>query len=259
MAENKGQVVIIKKIQGGHGGAHGGAWKVAYADFVTAMMAFFLVMWLLGADDASEKSVSEYFNNPTSAWRPDLASKENYPLGEKTGAGENVLSGVEDGKVPEDLVQRPSREIQSTNQPPGRTGSTKVIEKTIKDRAPSVNVEFLVFSLPEHVLFDTDSFELKPQAGVHLEKVAQLIRGHQGYLKVRGFTHPPDGVYGQHIDSYELAVTRITTIIQYLVEKGWVDENRVMTDVSDPIDRGVASESQNNHKFEFMVMKNSQQ
>ena len=45
MAENK--PIIVKKIKKGHGGAHGGAWKVAYADFMTAMMAFFLLMWLL--------------------------------------------------------------------------------------------------------------------------------------------------------------------------------------------------------------------
>jgi chemotaxis protein MotB len=41
--------IIIKKIQAGHGGAHGGAWKIALADMMTAMMAFFLLMWLLGA------------------------------------------------------------------------------------------------------------------------------------------------------------------------------------------------------------------
>ena len=44
-------IVIKKKKGGGHGGHHGGAWKVAYADFVTAMMCFFMVMWLLGADE----------------------------------------------------------------------------------------------------------------------------------------------------------------------------------------------------------------
>ena len=55
-------IIIIKKISGGHAGHHGGAWKVAYADFVTAMMAFFLLMWLLNA--ASEESLSgvaDYF------------------------------------------------------------------------------------------------------------------------------------------------------------------------------------------------------
>ena len=44
------KVIVIKKVKKGHGGHHGGSWKVAYADFVTAMMAFFLVMWILGMD-----------------------------------------------------------------------------------------------------------------------------------------------------------------------------------------------------------------
>ncbi len=55
--------ILIKKIKAkGHGGHHGGAWKVAYADFVTAMMAFFLLMWLLGAtDDQKRKGIADYF------------------------------------------------------------------------------------------------------------------------------------------------------------------------------------------------------
>jgi len=58
------QPVIIKKGKGGHGGHHGGAWKVAYADFVTAMMAFFLVMWLVGQSDAVKQGVGGYFRDP---------------------------------------------------------------------------------------------------------------------------------------------------------------------------------------------------
>ena len=54
--------IIIKKIVGGHGGAHGGAWKIALADMMTAMMAFFLLMWLLGATNTdSRKSIADYF------------------------------------------------------------------------------------------------------------------------------------------------------------------------------------------------------
>jgi chemotaxis protein MotB len=66
MAEQ--QPIIIKKIKksGGHG-HHGGAWKIAYADFVTAMMAFFLLMWLLGStDQATKQGIAEYFQNPFS-------------------------------------------------------------------------------------------------------------------------------------------------------------------------------------------------
>ncbi|QSN63734.1 flagellar motor protein MotB [Caballeronia sp. M1242] len=61
-------VVRRKKKGGGHGGHHGGAWKIAYADFVTAMMAFFLLMWLLGSTSKYDKEgIEQYFNTPLSA------------------------------------------------------------------------------------------------------------------------------------------------------------------------------------------------
>ena len=83
------RVVRKKKAGDGH---HGGAWKVAYADFVTAMMAFFMVMWLLGSDEETKAAIADYFNNPTSAWRKDLSDKDTVPLGDMTGAGENIAS-----------------------------------------------------------------------------------------------------------------------------------------------------------------------
>lgn len=63
MADDK-PVIIIKK-KGGHGGHHGGAWKIAYADFVTAMMCFFMVMWLVNTSDSpTKKSIASYFRKP---------------------------------------------------------------------------------------------------------------------------------------------------------------------------------------------------
>ncbi|TSE34807.1 flagellar motor protein MotB [Tepidimonas charontis] len=59
------QPIIIKRVKKGGHGAHGGAWKIAYADFVTAMMAFFLLMWLLGSTtEGDRKGIAEYFNQP---------------------------------------------------------------------------------------------------------------------------------------------------------------------------------------------------
>ncbi|HWH74097.1 MAG TPA: flagellar motor protein MotB [Methylibium sp.] len=59
------QPIIVKKIKKGGHAAHGGAWKIAYADFVTAMMAFFLLMWLLGSTtEGDRKGIQDYFNNP---------------------------------------------------------------------------------------------------------------------------------------------------------------------------------------------------
>src|ERR1700710_2058809 len=57
------QIIIIKK-KGGHGGHQSGAWKVAYADFVTAMMAFFMVMWLMGSSKPVQDAVGGYFRDP---------------------------------------------------------------------------------------------------------------------------------------------------------------------------------------------------
>ena len=82
MAKGPAGATIIKKIKkGGHGGHHGGAWKVAYADFVTAMMAFFLLLWLLNVTtDIQKRGIADYFE-------PTIASKSN------SGAG-GVLGGL---------------------------------------------------------------------------------------------------------------------------------------------------------------------
>jgi chemotaxis protein MotB len=57
-------VIVIRRKGAGHGGHHGGAWKVAYADFVTALMALFIVLWLMSTDKEVQKAISAYFSNP---------------------------------------------------------------------------------------------------------------------------------------------------------------------------------------------------
>ena len=65
MADDSQRPIVIKRIKKGGGGAHGGAWKIAYADFVTAMMAFFLLMWLLGSSTKAQlQGIADYFNTP---------------------------------------------------------------------------------------------------------------------------------------------------------------------------------------------------
>ena len=85
MAKGKGEgvTIVIRKEEGGEGGHHGGAWKVAYADFVTAMMAFFLLMWLLNATtEEQRRGLADYFN-PTNVMgqRP---SGSGQPFGGRT-------------------------------------------------------------------------------------------------------------------------------------------------------------------------------
>ena len=62
---DKTRPIIILKKKGGHGGHHGGAWKVAYADFVTAMMSLFIVLWLLSSSKPVQEAVGGYFRDPS--------------------------------------------------------------------------------------------------------------------------------------------------------------------------------------------------
>ena len=91
------QPIIIVKKKIVHGGHHGGAWKVAYADFVTAMMALFIVLWLLSSSDEVKKAVAGYFTRSHRARRPKLASG-------RADASENIGIGKDDmGKLKEKL------------------------------------------------------------------------------------------------------------------------------------------------------------
>lgn len=85
MAENIQSPIVVKKIKKIAGGHHGGSWKIAYADFVTAMMAFFLLMWLLGSEDSGTLSgVAEYFKNPL---------KVSMQSGSGSGGSNSILPG----------------------------------------------------------------------------------------------------------------------------------------------------------------------
>ena len=97
--EKLAPIIIIKK-KGGHGGHHGGAWKVAYADFVTAMMALFIVLWLLSSSEQVKKAVGGYFTDPNGAGKMAGSSM--------AGAGESIsLSHDDMEKLKEALKQLP--------------------------------------------------------------------------------------------------------------------------------------------------------
>ncbi|GAB4058764.1 flagellar motor protein MotB [Uliginosibacterium sediminicola] len=85
MADNNQQPIVVKRIKKGGGGAHGGAWKIAYADFVTAMMAFFLLMWLLGSTTQGDlKGIADFFQSPL---------KLSLNGGRGTGAASSPIEG----------------------------------------------------------------------------------------------------------------------------------------------------------------------
>src|ERR1700712_5104158 len=75
MADHHPEIIIIKR-KGGHGGGHhGGAWKIACAEFMTAMMAFFLVLWIINASDKDTKTVIARYFNPVKLENPSRAKK----------------------------------------------------------------------------------------------------------------------------------------------------------------------------------------
>jgi len=86
MSEAQRPIIVIKK-KGGHGGHHGGAWKVAYADFVTAMMALFIVLWLLNSSVKVKKAIAGYFNDPKSSSKETgsdrVGTDDNIPIDRK--------------------------------------------------------------------------------------------------------------------------------------------------------------------------------
>ncbi|MGA2737503.1 MAG: flagellar motor protein MotB [Bryobacteraceae bacterium] len=95
-------IIIVKK-KAAHGGHHGGAWKVAYADFVTAMMALFIVLWLLNSSKKIQEAVGGYFKDPTGTSKL---------VGDgKTGAGEDFALTKENMNQLKDELQKAVRKV----------------------------------------------------------------------------------------------------------------------------------------------------
>src|SRR5204862_6871155 len=91
-------IIIIKK-KGGHGGHHGGDWKVAYADFVTAMMALFIVLWLLNSSKQIQVAVGGYFKDPS---------------GTSKKVGTNLTGSGENFSLTKDNMQKLKEELQKS-------------------------------------------------------------------------------------------------------------------------------------------------
>ena len=92
-------IIIVRRRKKGHGGHHGGAWKVAFADFVTAMMALFIVLWLLSSSEQVKKAVGGYFSDPTGHGR-DIGN------GLKGSGSESLSIHKDDMKLLKDKLEQ---------------------------------------------------------------------------------------------------------------------------------------------------------
>src|SRR5436309_8160536 len=100
-------IIIIKK-KAAHAGHHGGAWKVAYADFVTAMMALFIVLWLLSSDEKVKKAVGGYFSDPSGAG--------NLMGTSMAGVGESITLTKDDMEKLKDKLEQAMKALPKFNQ-----------------------------------------------------------------------------------------------------------------------------------------------
>ena len=225
--------IIIKKIKKASHGAHGGAWKLAYADFVTAMMAFFLLMWLLGSTTRADlEGIAEYFKNPM---------KVSMSGGSGAGDAESIIQ-----KGGEDLT-RATGQIKMTNE--GRkTITAKAIEEdTSRLEALKKKLEAAIAKSPvlrqfrnqlkiditneglriqivdeaKRPMFELASARLEPYARDILREIAPIINELPNRISILG--HTDARAYagtGSGYSNWELSADRANAARRELVTGG---------------------------------------
>jgi chemotaxis protein MotB len=123
MSEKARPIIVIKK-KGGHGGHHGGAWKVAYADFVTAMMSLFIVLWLMSSSSKVKEAVAGYFNDPKGSGKLlgtmlEGKGKSNDEAHPDTKPLEKLKEKIEAAMKAQKQLQELSKQVQITITPEG--------------------------------------------------------------------------------------------------------------------------------------------
>ena len=202
--DNQPIIIIKKKRAGGHGGHHGGAWKVAYADFVTAMMAFFMVMWLMGSDEETLKAVEGYFKTGMISKSGQNAS------GAFNGGDPKSMEGGAKGRFEEKELAQPHYS------PPvyvEEYGILKDLSDAYDGSAFSQDVEgdWVKYTLTPRVKFEQGSSEIfldRPNQKLVM-KLIEIFKQHDGIIIVEGF---PD-----QTQNWVLAHERALSVIRLLV------------------------------------------
>jgi chemotaxis protein MotB len=179
---DKTRPIIILKKKGGHGGHHGGAWKVAYADFVTAMMALFIVLWLLNSSKQVQEAVGGYFKDPTGT-----AKKVGSNM---VGTGENFTLKRDDMSKLKDQLQQAMKQMTD-------------FEKLKSHIEMTVTTEGLRIELSESAsgtFFDSGRAKLSSDGSEMLVTLAQELGKLPNKLSIEGHTdstpYSPSATYG---------------------------------------------------------------
>ncbi len=207
------KIIIVKKIiVDGHGGHHGGAWKVAYADFVTAMMAFFLLLWILGATtEKQRKSIADYFTPTLVELKQNSAGsngmfggssitdKDNYPHkaqqtgtrsltipvgvagGLKTGTGDKGALKSQDQAKFMQMKRRLEAEIASNPR-------LAKLGKHVRFILTRDGMRIELVDDADYSMFALGTTALVPEASDLVALVAQAIRETANPIMIRGHT-----------------------------------------------------------------------
>jgi len=194
-------IIIIKK-KGGHGGHHGGAWKVAYADFVTAMMALFIVLWLLNTSPKIQMAVGGYFRDPSGT-----ATKVGTTL---AGVGENLQLTKQDmSKLKEEL----QKSIQKMNN----------LDKLKKNIEMTVTAEGLRIELLESeggTFFDSGSSKLNASGQELISLLAAELGKVPNHISVEGHTDAKPFSGGGNYSNWELSSDRANSARRLMQQSG---------------------------------------
>jgi chemotaxis protein MotB len=200
-------IIIIKK-KGGHGGHHGGAWKVAYADFVTAMMALFIVLWLLNTSKQVQEAVGGYFKDPTGT-----AKKVGSDM---QGSGESFSLSREDMPKLKEELQRAIRKLDNFE------NLKDQIEMTVT--AEGLRIDLL--ETESGTFFESGSPSPSPNGKELLIALAHELGRLPNKISIEGHTdarpYAGDGSYG----NWELSVDRANASRRLMQENG-VSANQV--------------------------------
>lgn len=277
MAEAQ-QPIIVKKIKKGGHGHHGGAWKLAYADFVTAMMAFFLLMWLLGTTEPSiRQGIAEYFQDP---WKPSLRGGAN--TGDATsliqGGGDDVTQSegqvklTEHGKeavtaeasnkdTEDDAERLDINHLKELKEKIDKLIETNPLLNQFKNQLKiDMTLEGLriqVVDQDNRPMFRTASSKMESYAAEILEQMAPVINELPNKISISGHTDSiPFPGNGQGYTNWELSTDRANSARKELI-RGGLKEDRFMRVVglasSVPMDKENAADPIN-RRISIIVM-----
>ncbi|MFO1255778.1 MAG: flagellar motor protein MotB [Sphingomonadaceae bacterium] len=228
--------IIVKKVTVVAGGHHGGAWKVAYADFVTAMMAFFLLLWLLGATtEKQRKGIADYFT-PTLVKLKQESAGSNGMLGGSSitdvdsypnRAGQ---TGTRSMTIPRDTTGGPKEgadKIKKMGQMQQKLAAKLSANQRLAKLAKQVRMidtsEGIRIDLVDDAdfsMFQLGTTVLTPDAAKLLEAISAMLAGELGGISIRGHTDALPWNGGAGANNWSLSAGRAEATRQALMGQG---------------------------------------